>query len=896
MANSIDLESIRAHYSLRNVQQNAYALTAIERTCSYADFARSSRYVEEALRKAGFSRVERITHPADGVTAANDCAMPQAWTLDTKKRSFLEIVDDSLPPEERLLADTSDNPLHANIWSAPTPKGGITAELIAYEKVKAKGYGVVKGKWVLWAPDRWHDVSLIGGVYHDLAEAGAAGLVLSSFYAADLMPNDLRWQNGNGYTGWYLLKGERHLPAFAITPLVAWRLQERLGKGKVVLHGELHCRVHDGEIWSVTGVIPGESDEEVALLAHIYEPFVLDDAAGFASCVELGRQLVERKVRLKRTLRVVFSMELYGFSAYLKERGDKVVLAASCDGIARLESSAMIIRQTPAANAAFTDWLVADTIAARLPDMERTDERANYSDDTFASDPYFRDGTGIPTFWIRTRCNFGHHSTGYLFAPDWQAAGRIQPVFAEIVETLLCATKLPDYTARATAEFRAAVDAILADARLDSFTKRVWTIVELARQVHRLDSAAAFTGKRHNLKPLAVEMEKALERLPSFGCDLSAAEYHALNLIPVAGPYGYPFSQGAMPAAERRPLQITRTTWAWFNGQLTLLECIRRADAEAGKVTPPEKIGAILKELRHLEKFGYVTLKKADVGVSAQEFARALKELGVTKGMKLMVHTTFSSLGNTPDAPEAYCKALQKAIGKDGLLMMPAFTFKLYNSNDPKQVFDVRNTPGNTGILAETFRKMPSVLRSIDPCHSFCAWGRDAQKYVEGHHLVPTVDPIASPLGLLHRDGGYVLTISCGSCVTYMHLVEDAFGADCCARRTEAFKTILPDGRKVSTRSWGWREKTCEECPAEHADDVFALIRKAGDLREVTVGFAHLMLFPLEAYRKAYAALLKKNCKKCVKPRKMKNTVPSDWDEKKRRLKKTDAYTGPWMP
>ena len=895
MSRTIDFESIQAHYNLRNVQRDAYALAAIERTCSYADFARSSRYAEEALRRAGFSCVERIAHPADGVTSAFDCAMPQAWTLDTKKRSFLEIVDDSLPPEERLLADTRDNPLHANIWSAPTPKGGLTAELVAYEEVKKNGYGVAKGKWILWAPDGWHDVSLIGGVYHNLAEAGAAGLVVTSLFGADILPNDLRWQNGNGYGGWYLLKGDRHLPAFAITPLVAWRLQERLRQGKVVLHGELHCRVHDGEIWSVTGVIPGESDEEVALLAHIYEPFVNDDAAGFASCVELGRQLVERKVKLKRTLRVVFSMELYGTSAYLKERGAKIVVAASCDGIARLESSAMLVRQTPAANAFFTDWLVADTLAARLPDMERTDERANYSDDTFASDPYFRDGKGIPTFWIHTRCYLSHHSTGYLFQPDWQAAGRILPVIAEIVEKLLCATKLPDYTARATAEFRAAAEAILKDARLDTFSKQCWLLAELSRQVHRLDSVAAFTGGKANLKPLAAAVGTALEQLPPLG-ELTAAEYHALNLIPVAGPYGRPFSQGAMPKAERRPLLTTRTTWAWFNGQLTLLECIRRADAEAGKVTPPEKIEAILDELKRLEKFGYVKLEKAEDGVSAQEFAQALKELGVTKGMKLMVHATFSSLGNTPDAPLAYCKALQKAVGKDGLLMMPAFTFKVYNSNDPTQVFDVRNTPGNTGILAETFRKMPDVLRSIDPCHSFCAWGMDARKYVEGHHLVPTVDPLESPLGLLHHDGGYVLTISCCSAVTYMHLVEDAFGADCCARRTEAFRTILPDGREVTTRSWGWREKTCPECPAEHAADVFALIRKAGDLREATVGCAHLLLFPLEAYRKAYAALLKKNCKKCVKPRKRKNTVASDWDEKRRRLKKTDAYTGPWMP
>ena len=52
---------------------------------------------------------------------------------------------------------------------------------------------------------------------------------------------------------------------------------------KVVLHGVLKARIGKGEIYTVTGVIPGESKEEYGIFAHMYEPFLSDDASGVAA-------------------------------------------------------------------------------------------------------------------------------------------------------------------------------------------------------------------------------------------------------------------------------------------------------------------------------------------------------------------------------------------------------------------------------------------------------------------------------------------------------------------------------------------------------------------------------------------------------------------------------------
>ena len=318
------------------------------------------------------------------------------------------------------------------------------------------------------------------------------------------------------------------------------------------------------------------------------------------------------------------------------------------------------------------------------------------------------------------------------------------------------------------------------------------------------------------------------------------------------------------------------------------------ADAELGIRTPNEKIAAIINDLKLVARYGYADLRHA-VTLEPADFAAALQQLGVTQGMKLVVHSTFSSLGNVSGGAEKCCQILQQAIGENGTLMMPSFTFQVYLSGSKDAVYDVRNTPGKVGILSEKFRKMPGVYRSFDPCHSFAVWGRDAKKYVDSHHLYPTVDPENSPLGMLYRDGGYVLTISSASSVTFMHLVEEMCGARCCGKRDEEYRTILPDGQEVKTRAWSWRATTCADCPSNRTEEIFDLIRKQGKLREVKLNSATLKLFAMQDYYLAYRKLMKKYCRNAAKPRKVECSISSDWDEKKRQLKKTDAYTGAWM-
>lgn len=167
-----------------------------------------------------------------------------------------------------------------------------------------------------------------------------------------------------------------------------------------------------------------------------------------------------------------------------------------------------------------------------------------------------------------------------------------------------------------------------------------------------------------------------------------------------------------------------------------------------------------------------------------------LRALGVTPGMNLLVHCAFKSLGQwvCGDAT-ALILALEEVLGDTGTLMMPTHNSQLSEPshwvNPPvpeawwsiirneMPVFDPAMTPTcGMGLLAETFRKQPGVLRSGHPQVSFAARGPQAAYVLEPHALANSMGP-DSPLGRFYALGGHVLLIGVGYEVcTSFHLAE----------------------------------------------------------------------------------------------------------------------------
>ena len=175
-----------------------------------------------------------------------------------------------------------------------------------------------------------------------------------------------------------------------------------------------------------------------------------------------------------------------------------------------------------------------------------------------------------------------------------------------------------------------------------------------------------------------------------------------------------------------------------------------------------------------------------------------LRDLGVTAGACLLVHTSLSALGWVVGGEHAVVLALRRAIDPDGrgegTLVMPAQSWQLcdpaYLNNPavPREwwsairahlpAWDPASTPTRTmGAVAELFRTLPGVRRSDHPHRSCAAEGRHAERVVARHDLTSPVGE-GSPLRALYDLGAdaavAVLLLGVGhEKSTALHLAED---------------------------------------------------------------------------------------------------------------------------
>jgi len=151
--------------------------------------------------------------------------------------------------------------------------------------------------------------------------------------------------------------------------------------------------------------------------------------------------------------------------------------------------------------------------------------------------------------------------------------------------------------------------------------------------------------------------------------------------------------------------------------------------------------------------------------VTRDQLMADLRRLGVSAGDALIVHTSLKSIGWVDGGPDAMIDALQEVLTPRGNLAMPTFT-------PPAPAFIVSDTPCHTGLVPETFRRRPGVLRSIHPTHSVAAWGGAAKEVTAGHERATALG-VDSPLHRMAKLGARVLMIGvdCTRC-SLIHVAE----------------------------------------------------------------------------------------------------------------------------
>lgn len=108
----------------------------------------------------------------------------------------------------------------------------------------------------------------------------------------------------------------------------------------------------------------------------------------------------------------------------------------------------------------------------------------------------------------------------------------------------------------------------------------------------------------------------------------------------------------------------------------------------------------------------------------ADELRQTLKGLGIGNGDTLVVHCQWRSLYGFDGSPNLFIQVLQELVGESGTILMPSYGYDSHR-------LSILETPSITGVLSETFRKEPGVIRVGVPVFTMSCWGADATYYLK---------------------------------------------------------------------------------------------------------------------------------------------------------------------
>ena len=157
------------------------------------------------------------------------------------------------------------------------------------------------------------------------------------------------------------------------------------------------------------------------------------------------------------------------------------------------------------------------------------------------------------------------------------------------------------------------------------------------------------------------------------------------------------------------------------------------------------------------------------------KYRELITRAGVSPGSLLMVSADLTRLAMTALRKEGefnidlFIDSIQKYLGTEGTLIIPAFNFNLKN----KAYFNFTKSLPITGALAVAALKRTDFLRTRHPLHSFLVWGKHAEMLAAMNNCSSFGKD--SPFAFLKENHAKMLLIdtSVSAAFTFVHHVEE---------------------------------------------------------------------------------------------------------------------------
>jgi len=322
-SSSLSLSSLFS--TLRSAISGQAALHHVAAICQYhriqasPGYRAAAGYVAEQLEAAGLS-VRLLSYPATDSACYWTMAGWQEWDCG---EATLHLLHDDEPPE--LLCDYRSLP--TSLIQRSVSFDGEVKVVLLEDGTRPEHYSAVdvRGKLVLsdGDPDQVYDLAV--------AQRGALGILCDRMEPKAPGRSKLDLPDFRRYTSFWWVAGQRKCFGFVLTPRQGEKLRKLL-KGRPSASSSLRVRAHvvsrfyDGAMEVVEARFPGETDQEVIIIAHLCHPrpSAHDNASGCAAALEAAsglRRLIDQGALAapQRGLRFLWVPEMSGTYAYLSE-------------------------------------------------------------------------------------------------------------------------------------------------------------------------------------------------------------------------------------------------------------------------------------------------------------------------------------------------------------------------------------------------------------------------------------------------------------------------------------------------------------------------------------------------------------------------------------------------
>jgi len=318
-------EAIREEFSGQAAKSYVIDIARYHRIQASPGLRQAAHYCLERLREAGVE-AEILSFPADEKTQYWSARMFQEWEVAEATLHLVEPED-----ERRKLADFRACPISLIQRSAPF-EGEAEVVLLEDGEEAADYEGLdLRGKVVFTKGDlnRVRELAV--------EKRGAVGIISDGMRETPPVRARMDVPDAIQYTSFWWTGQEKKCFGFVLSPREGERLRGLIkkraqdGEPPVKVRAKVVSRFYDGEIEVVSALIPGETAQEVVIVAHLCHPrpSANDNASGAAAVLEIARTLQKlvddgKLAQPKRGIRFLWVPEMTGTYAYLATHEDEI--------------------------------------------------------------------------------------------------------------------------------------------------------------------------------------------------------------------------------------------------------------------------------------------------------------------------------------------------------------------------------------------------------------------------------------------------------------------------------------------------------------------------------------------------------------------------------------------